>query len=278
MLNKIPITVAVPVKNEETNLAECLSRLSLFQHIVVIDSASTDKTAQIAREFGAEVIDFVWNGQYPKKRNWFLIHKPPQTDWVLFLDADEFVDEKFCFEVATAIQSREYSAYWLNYDNFFRQSRLAYGVPQRKLALFKVGAALYEKIDDGVLRNLDMEIHEHPIVDGEIGEISAPIEHRDYRGLDHFLIKHVEYAKWEAARFIQIRDKMHSFGDFTFRQKFKYRYLDKLWFPPFYFFYSFIIRRGFLDGMPGLAYAFYKFWYFISIRLMIEENKRVVAS
>ena len=92
----LPVTVAIPVKNEEANLAACLDRLHRFAEIVVIDSGSTDGTRDIAASFGARIGEFAWDGGYPKKRNWFLLNAPPTQPWVLFLDADEVVDETFC--------------------------------------------------------------------------------------------------------------------------------------------------------------------------------------
>jgi glycosyltransferase involved in cell wall biosynthesis len=82
-----PVTAAVPVKNEACNLAACLERLSRFAEIVVIDSGSTDRTREIAERFGARIVDFTWDGRYPKRRNWFLLDDPPSQPWVLFLDA-----------------------------------------------------------------------------------------------------------------------------------------------------------------------------------------------
>ena len=69
----IPVAVAGPVKNEEANLAKCLERLDRFAEVVVIDSDSRDATKDIARSFGAKVINFEWDGRYPKKRNWMLL-------------------------------------------------------------------------------------------------------------------------------------------------------------------------------------------------------------
>ncbi len=100
---KLPITVAIPVKNESSNLGRCLSRLTEFESVVVIDSSSTDQTPEIARSHGARVLNFEWDGGYPKKRNWFLTTQAVGTPWVLFLDADEFVTEEFCRAARAAI-------------------------------------------------------------------------------------------------------------------------------------------------------------------------------
>jgi glycosyltransferase involved in cell wall biosynthesis len=97
----LDLTIAIPAKNEELNLPGCLEAIGtgFAERVVVFDSGSTDATADIARRQGAEVLDFRWNGRFPKKRNWFLREHPPQTRWVLFLDADEFLTAEFKDEV-----------------------------------------------------------------------------------------------------------------------------------------------------------------------------------
>ena len=89
------ITIAISTKNEEKNLPACLQAIGNFARVVVIDSGSTDCTKQIATNFSAEVIDFKWNGKFPKKRNWYLQNHTPQTAWILFLDADEYLTPAF---------------------------------------------------------------------------------------------------------------------------------------------------------------------------------------
>jgi glycosyltransferase involved in cell wall biosynthesis len=271
----IPVTVAVPVKNEERNLGRCLSALSRFTEVIVVDSGSTDRTLEIAREAGAKVVEFHWNGRYPKKRNWVLLNQTLANPWVLFLDADELVDDRFCDEVAAAATGR-HNGYCLNYTNYFLGRRLKHGVPQRKLALFKVGAGLYERIEEDSWSGLDMEVHEHPVVEGTVGEIRAPVEHNDFRGLDKFLDRHRDYALWEARRFLLL-ERQSSVGSpaLSPRQRFKYRHIARWWYPWFYFLYAYVVRLGFLDGAAGFHYAFYKAWYFLTTRLMIRELRRV---
>lgn len=270
---RIPVTVAVPVKNEEANLPRCLERLGRFAEVIVIDSGSTDATPEIAHRFGARLVDFKWNGRYPKKRNWLLMNETLSQDWVLFLDADEFVDDDFCDAVAAAVQETDKVGFWLNYDIYFMGRRLRYGVAQRKLALFRVGAGLYEKIEEVAWSRLDMEIHEHPILDGPIGEISARIDHRDDRGLAKFVDRHRDYALWEARRFRTLQSAERDvWARLTVRQKFKYRNLHRSWYPSFYFWFNYLVKLGFLDGGPGYYHSYYKAWYFRTIRLLIREQ------
>lgn len=267
----LPVTVAVPVKNEAANLAACLERLSRFREVVVIDSGSTDGTQEIATRFGAWVLDFAWNGKYPKKRNWFLLNDAPTQPWVLFLDADEFVDEDFCDALESAVADPNMDGYWLTYTNYFLGQPLRHGLAQRKLALFRVGRALYERIDEDAWSGLDMEIHEHPIVDGQVGQITTPIDHRDDRGVGKFVARHRDYAFWEARRYRVLQEDRDAWARFTPRQRFKYRHLSRWWYPWCYFFFAYVAKLGLLDGGPGFHYAFYKAWYFQTIRLLIRE-------
>jgi glycosyltransferase involved in cell wall biosynthesis len=268
----LPITVVIPVRNEENNLARCLRNLHRFERIVVVDSQSTDSTLKIALEAGADVINFSWNGRYPKKRNWLLINHPPSTPWVMFLDADEIVDNRFCDAVAQAIKSDYFNGYWLSYTNYFLGDRLKYGVPQRKLALFRVGKAFYELIDENAWSKLDMEVHEHPIVEGPVGKIKTPIQHNDFRGLEKFLDRHRDYALWEAHRSLLLKKGTNPTNQgLTGRQQIKYKNLERWWYPWGYFIYAYIFRLGFLDGFPGLHYAFYKAWYFLTVQILIQE-------
>ena len=268
------MTVAIPVKNEEASLAACLERLGRFAEVVVIDSGSSDGTRAIAEGFGARVIEFAWNGTYPKKRNWFLLNAPPGQPWVLFLDADEFVDEPFCDALAQAVTEPDIDGYWISYTNYFQGRPLKHGLAQRKLALFRVGKALYERIEEDSWSRLDMEIHEHPIVEGRVGEIAVPIDHRDDRGVARFLEKHVDYARWEARRYAALQADAAASAHFTGRQRFKYRHLAKWWYPAFYFLFTYVAKLGFLDGGPGFHYAAYKAWYFRTIRLLIREQSQ----
>lgn len=277
--SKIPISVVVPVKNEEVNLARCLSRLTRFDEVIVVDSASTDGTPRIACQYGATLINFEWNGRYPKKRNWVLLNYQLASDWVLFLDADETIDDAFATAADRAIRSTKYAGYWLNYTNYFLSRPLKHGLPQRKLALFKVGAGLYERIEEDRWSGLDMEIHEHPIIAGPVGEIKERIDHNDDRGIAKFIDRHRDYALWEARRTCLLNVANRDvWAKLTERQRFKYSHIDKWWYPWFYFLYTYAMKAGFLDGRAGFIYAFYKAWYFLTIRLLIREIGRIIKS
>src|SRR6478672_8440274 len=88
---KIPVTVILAVKNEGPNLRQCLRALAPAEKIYLVDSQSSDETTAIAAEYGVEVIQFHYNGGYPKKRQWAADQLQITTDWIFFIDGDEVV-------------------------------------------------------------------------------------------------------------------------------------------------------------------------------------------
>jgi glycosyltransferase involved in cell wall biosynthesis len=271
----LDLTIAIPVKNEERNLPGCLKAIgeNFAEKIVLIDSGSTDNTVQIARDFGVELIDFVWDGKFPKKRNWYLRNHTPSTKWVLFLDADEYLTESFKNEVKNALEKDDSSGYWLKYTIYFLGKQLKGGYPLHKLALFKVGAGEYERIEEEFWSNLDMEVHEHPILKGSIGLIKSKIDHQDFRGISHYNSKHNEYASWEAARFLKTSNDSDIRSRWTWKQRLKYRLMRSVLIGPAYFCGSFFLLGGFRDGSRGWAFAIFKMSYFNLVYCKIREKR-----
>ena len=217
------------------------------------------------------MLHFKWDGKFPKKRNWVLRNYAFQTEWVLFLDADEFVTDAFVEELKCVLPTTLFVGFWLNYERWFLGQQLMHGDEFNKLALFRVGVGEYERIEEDSWSQLDMEIHEHPILNGPIGKIDVPIEHNEFRGLHHYIAKHNEYASWEASRYLQMP---LGASTLTGRQRRKYAHLAKWWAAPVYFLRSYFLKRGFLDGAVGFHFAFCKSVYFYQIRLKIKELLR----
>lgn len=272
----LDLTIAIPVKNEEKNLPGCLEAIGsdLARHIVVIDSGSTDGTREIAGKYGADVVDFKWDGKFPKKRNWFLRNYGLKTKWVFFLDADEYLTEDFKAELREKLAEKDTVGFWLNYTIYFLGKSLKGGYPLKKLALFQVGAGEYERIDEEMWSKLDMEVHEHPVLQGNIGEIKSKIDHQDYRGVSHYVTKHNEYAAWEAARFLKASNDPAISAGWTWKQKLKYRLMRSAWIGPVYFCGSFFGLGGWKDGGRGFAFAILKMSYFTQIYCKIQESSK----
>ena len=275
MKELLNLTIAIPVKNEERNLPGCLAAIGkeFVKSIVIIDSGSTDNTKAIANQHEVEVIDFKWDGRFPKKRNWFLRNYSFKTEWILFLDADEYITEAFKNELRSKLPHSANVGFWLNYTIYFLGKELKGGYPLKKLALFKIGAGEYELIDENQWSNLDMEVHEHPILAGEVGIIKSKIDHQDFRGVSHYVIKHNEYAGWEAARFLKASVNSQLTSKWTWKQRLKYALMKSPFVGPAYFLGSFFLLGGFRDGARGLAFAILKMSYFTQVYCKIREHK-----
>ena len=295
------LTVVIPVKNEEKNLPACLENVEDFRYVVLVDSGSTDRTLEIfkgIRDQGLgirdewEIVDFKWDGKFPKKRNWALRNYKFKTPWVLFLDADERVTEAWKREAEALLSASEdvsapvaeggdgtggcgrYDVIKCYYDNWFMGKMLRHGDCMQKTAMVRVGAAEYEKIDEDHWSSFDMEIHEHlqPRRKDAEGEIRARMEHHDKRSFESHVAKHREYAKWEVNRYRQLMAHPERWEALSSRQKMKYRNLTKWWLAPAYFVVCYIRKLGFLDGYAGFRFALFKAWYFSLIRRKLWMN------
>ena len=272
------MTFVIPVKNEEINLPGCLESLKNLPYVVIVDSGSTDRTKEIAAAYGREVVDFRWDGRYPKKRNWFLEHYAFRTPWVMFIDADERITDEWLKEVGEKVAKlqgckvaevaevgKRVDAYVCYYDNLFMGKMLKHGDVMHKTAILRVGKGCYEQVkEEESWSKLDMEIHEQLVVEGGTGVIRSRLKHYDQRPLENYLEKHEEYAKWEANRYRALTPA--HWRQLTRRQRMKYRYVRRWWFAPGYFLVSYVLKGGFLDGVAGFWFAWYKMRYFGKVR------------
>lgn len=266
VLNTV-LTVVIPVKNEEKNLPQCLDCVKGIKHVVVVDSASTDETCSIAVKAGREVVQFKWNGTFPKKRNWILRNYQFKTPWVMFLDADEFPKDDFWRELEHVLPDTQCVGFWVGYDIWFLGRILRHGVHARKTALVKIGCGEYEKIDEQRWSKLDMEIHEHLIFNGPVGSIKTRIEHHDKKSLAAYYDRHNAYSSWEAERSQRITD----YSILTFKQRVKYFFMRSKVYPIFYFIAFYVLKLGFLDGQPGFFFAIGKVCQLYHIRAKVYE-------
>jgi glycosyltransferase involved in cell wall biosynthesis len=269
----LDLTIAIPVKNEAHQIAECLKNIgyNFAKQIDIIDSFSDDNTVEIAKEFGANIFQVKWDGKYPKKRNWYLLNHTPKTKWVLFLDADEILTTEFKNKLAIVLKETKHNGFWLNYSIYMNDYKLKAGYPLKKLALFQTNKGLYEKIDEENWSVLDMEIHEHPIVSGTVGIIKEKIDHLVNFDDPNWKTKHKEYAKWEAKRFIKINSEVNKKNTFSNSQKLKYSILKTPFSGTIFFLGSFFIMLGFIDGLSGLKYARLKAFYFNNVFSEIKK-------
>lgn len=258
---KVPITVLIPTKNEAANLPRCLDHLHWADEVVIIDSNSTDDTQRIAKAYGARIITFTWNGQWPKKRNWALRHADLKHSWVLMVDADEWIVPELAAEIAEAIKSETNVGYWINRKFIFMGGWLKYCgyYPSWNLRLLKRGQGEFEQLTDvGDTKSGDNEIHEHVVLEGPAGHLKHDMLHLAFPDISTFIEKHNRYSNWEAA--VQYRQHMsgsHKISNTNInRRRWMKEFSRKLPFrPALRFFYSYILRLGFLDGYRGFIFS-----------------------
>ena len=147
--------------------------------------------------------------------------------------------------------------------------QLKHGDQFKKLPLFRKSSGEYERIIEDSWSHLDMEVHEHPILEGVVGNLKAPILHNDYKGLEHYIARHNAYSSWEARRFKKLKES--GFEGLNSRQRLKYKLIAMGIMPVAYFWGNFILKRGFLDGRAGYYFSKYKANYFFQIQTKIKE-------
>ena len=260
---KAPVSVIVPVKNEEGNLASCLEHLAWADEVFVVDSGSTDRTGQISAEYGAKVVQFKWDGHFPKKKNWSLKNLPFRNEWILIVDADEHITEESAKEIAAVVANPgEKVGYYINRKFIFMGAWLKHCgyYPSWNLRLIKKGHGEYEKISEtGDTKSGDNEVHEHVLCDGAVGWLKEDMIHYAFPTIDVFIEKHNRYSNWEAL--VQLERlgsglPANPFGHALERRRFAKRLVAHLPFRPLLrFFYSYVLRLGFLDGRRGWIFC-----------------------
>ena len=259
---KLPVTVIIPVRNEAHNLPRCLRALGDMGEVIVVDSQSTDSTVEIARNFGAQVVQFHYQGGWPKKRQWAMDTVPLAHDWILLLDADEVLTPELTEEIRRAIQSPDTNGYYIALRIHFLGRVLRHGDARFwKLSLFRRGKGKYEcRLKDQDASMADMEVHEHVFVEGKTVRLRNPLIHHNVESLSRYIQKHDEYSNWEARVLSQKGGESAISASLFGTQAQRRRWLkDKLFAVPgspvLLFVYRYLFRLGFLDGVPGLIYC-----------------------
>lgn len=280
--SKLPITVVIAARNEAINLPKCLASVRRAQRVLVIDSNSVDETAAISRAHGAEVLQFNYQGGYPKKRQWALNTANITTPWTFLLDADEEIPSSVWGEIADVIFApNQKTAYLISKGFHFMGKRFHFGgFSHSAILLFRTGKASFEEIN--VPHPLqDMEVHERLIVSGTIGKFKFPIIHNDYKGLTAYLDRHNAYSSWEAqVRFAYLTKKQIGnnevpaklFGNVQERRRFlKLIVLRLPGEPLLWFIYHYVLRLGLLEGRPGLIASCIRANYIFQARAKVHE-------
>jgi glycosyltransferase involved in cell wall biosynthesis len=279
----LPLSVIIPVRNEAHNLPRCLESLQRVGEVYVVDSESGDDTAAIAESHGAKVVQFHYAGGWPKKRQWAMDTLPLAYDWILLLDADEVLTPELADEIQRAIQDPHTDGYYIALQMYFLGRRLRHsGASFWKLSLFRKGLGRYEcRLQNQDVSMADMEVHEHVVVTGTTRPLIHPLIHHNVESLSRYIQKHNEYSNWEARVWLDGNRNRNDdeiqpslWGTQAQRRRWLRRRFLGLPGSPFLFFvYKYVVRLGFLDGVPGLIYCAMQGIQFFHIKAKIFELK-----
>ncbi len=262
MAGKIPVSVLIVTRNEERNLARCLAALEAFDEIIVVDSASSDATADIARSYGVQVVPFAWNGRYPKKRQWCLDTLTLKHERVFFVDADEEVTPALCAEIENLDWSR--GGYFVCGVYVMKGRPLYHGLKNSKLCLFDRRVMEFPVVDDLSIAGMgEMEGHYQPVfkkgLKGRTGKLKNPLLHHAMEDSGRYRERHESYALWER----QMRSANAYPADPSFcRRVVKSIFARIPMRPAAAFIHSYVLCKGFMMGRDGFDFAKSRFDYY----------------
>jgi glycosyltransferase involved in cell wall biosynthesis len=247
------ITATIITFNEERNIARVIESLRCCDEILVLDSGSNDRTAEIATKLGARVEEASWHG-YAAQKN--IATELAAHDWILALDADESLSEALeaeiwqikksgpAFDGYTVPRLAQYLGRWILHSGWY---------PDRKVRLFNRKKAKW--VGDFV--------HESVVVEGRVGHLQSNLLHFTCNSLSEHL-KSMDGYTTLAAQEIVARGRVPGLAQLLFD-------------PPWTFIQTYFLKLGFMDGAEGLAIAymaaFYNFVKYSKARMMSPGRK-----
>ncbi len=277
MTTKPSLSVIILTLNEELNLEKCLRSVSGWvSEIIVVDSYSTDKTLEIAKRYNARVVQHPFKYQ-ADQFNWALDNVPIKTEWILRLDADEYLLPELREEIAEMLPKtpQDVNGYYMKRRVIFMGRWIKHGgyYPVWFLRLFRKEKGRYE----------NREMDEHLIVEGKTVKLEHNFVDHNLKGLNEWIARHNNYSACEARAYLKFLNLASSQdarlgGQVAKKRRAKNELYYKM--PPFfrallYWKYRYFLRLGFLDGKEGLIFHFLQgFWYRFLVDAKLYEYKR----
>lgn len=278
------LTVVILAQNEEKNIVRSVSSVKkIAKRIIVIDSGSTDRTIELAKESGAEVVYHSPFVNYATQFNWGLEHTNIKTKWVLRLDADEQVTPQLADEIEQMLEehdSDDINGFELRCRIIFMGKWIKHGgtYPLIIPRLFRYG---FGKVE---MRKMD----EHTLIEGKVLRMQNDLVHYDFKGLHEWIEKHNKYSVRECQDYFERKESHEEQmqGNLAGNQRQRKRFLKNGVYynlPLFlrahlYFIYRYYIRLGFLDGKEGKIFCFLQaYWYRFLVDAKIYEIEKKSA-
>ena len=276
------LAVIVLTLDEERNLPACLQSLEgLDAEIFIVDSGSADDTVRIAKEAGGHVCHHEFEN-YAAQRNWAFENLPIKTPWTLCLDADERLTPQLRQEImeCIGIPAGAVDGYMMKRRTYFLGKWIRFGgqYPAYHLRLFKTGKGRCE----------DRLYDQHFLVEGQVASLKNDYIDVITADLNSWIDRHNRWATLEASEIVAQKARHKSaqekvvvpdlFGTPIQRKRFLRSMVYQnfpLFFRPFLFWiYGYVLRLGFLDGVPGLIFhTLQRFWFRFLIDAKIYEQR-----
>jgi len=242
------LSVLIPSFNSEKTIGSTLESVRWADEILLCDSYSTDKTVQIAKEYGARIIQHEYINS-ARQKNWAI--PQCQYEWVLIVDTDEIVEEGLKEETRSRLKEDEiaFDAFRIPRKNFLygKWIRHADLYPDYQIRLFRKGKARYH----------EREVHAHVVVTGKVGTFEQHLRHNGFKDLSTWLIKVERYTRYE-------RDE-------CLKQNKPFQIVRHLVGAPLIFCNTFFLKLGFLDGYRGFLLSVLDAFYYFLIGARLWE-------
>jgi glycosyltransferase involved in cell wall biosynthesis len=246
-ITQFAVSAVIITYNEAKNLARTISQLTWCDEIVVVDSFSTDGTDRMARELGCKVIQRAFESYGEQKS--FAISKS-RNDWVLCVDADEYMTSDLVEEIKQEIQHIEnIQAFAFPSNLVFRNQRFRFGRESKRMVV-----KLFNRNTCCVSSD---RVHERIIVNGKIKNLEGRLLHYSYRDITQFFVKFDRYTEWCA-------EKYYLEG----KRKWRPVILTSL---PYYFIRYYLADRNILNGMNGFYWSALMSYYHFVKYLKLED-------
>jgi glycosyltransferase involved in cell wall biosynthesis len=215
----------------------------------------------LAEKNGATVVQFKWNGKFPKKKNWALANVPWKNEWVLILDADERITPELAAEIQAELKAPQADGYFINRRFIFLGQWIRHCgyYPSWNLRLFRHRRGRYEEMQTSGTVSGDNEVHEHVVLQGRTAYLKNDMLHHAYPDIYTWMEKHNRYSNWEAEVEVcggQLGSSTGGIGErLSARRKLRMWSRRLPFRPALRFVYSYVLKRGFLDGRAGYMFC-----------------------
>ena len=246
------ISAIILTKNNQKKLENTLKSVAFAKEILLIDDNSTDNTLNLGKKYGARVINRKLNGNFSAQRNFGI--KNAKEDWVLFVDSDEELSEEVIKEIESAPE-QEYEAYYIKRRDIFWGRVLRYGEVR---AAYRKGLIRLIRKNSGTWEG---QVHERFVTTKTTGCLKGFINHYSHISIKEFIIDINNYSTIRAKELQKKGLKTNIF--------------QILFYPIVKFKMNYIIKLGFLDGVPGFIYSFMMSFHSFLVRAKLYQYTRL---